>query len=89
MSWRPQGADHMCQIIELKENGELSSFISKRVKTEDARKAQAAMAYPRKEVRRDPEAWLKKNMPLLRSRSGDPWVKEVLAGLVGYDKLAC
>ena len=89
MSWRPQGADHMCQIIELKENGELSSFISKRVKTEDARKAQAAMAYLRKEVRRDPEAWLKKNMPLLQSRSGDPWVKEVLAGLAGYDKLAC
>jgi len=89
MSWRPQGADHMCQIIELKENGELPSFISKRVKTADARKAQAAMAYLRKEVRRDPEAWLKKNMPLLQSRSGDPWVKEVLAGLAGYDKLAC
>ena len=89
MSWRPQGADHMCQIIELKENGELSSFIFKRVKTEDARKAQASMAYLRKEVRRDPEAWLKKNMPLLQSRSGDPWVKEVLAGLAGYDKLAC
>jgi len=28
-------------------------------------------------------------MPLLQSRSGDPWVKEVLAGLAGYDKLAC
>ena len=34
-------------------------------------------------------AWLKKNMPLLQSRSGDPWVKEVLAGLAGYGKLAC
>jgi len=88
-SWRICGADHMCQIIELKENGELSSFISKRVKTADARNAQAAMAYLRKEVRRDPEAWLKKNLPLLRSRSGDPWVREILAGLAGYDKLAC
>jgi len=30
LSWRPEGAHCMCQIIELRENGELSAFISKR-----------------------------------------------------------
>lgn len=88
MNWRPQGADHMCQIIELKENGELCNFISRRRKVNDGL-AEVAMASLRGEVRRDPEAWLKKNMPLLRSRSGDPWVKDVLRVLAGHEKIAC
>jgi len=88
MSWRPSGADHMCQIIELRENGELGSFISKRRKMGE-KAAEEAMASLRREVRRDPEAWLRKNMPLLETRSGDPWVKEVLMGLAGYSKMAC
>ncbi len=37
----------------------------------------------------DPEAWLRKNMPLLEARSGNPWVKDVLMGLAGYAKIAC
>ena len=88
MSWRPHGADCMCQIIELRENGELSSFISQRKKA-DVKSVQAAMASLRREVRRNPEAWLRKNMPLLESRSGDPWVKDVLKALAGYDRIAC
>ena len=88
MSWRPSGADHMCQIIELRENGELGTFISKRRKVDEG-KAREAMSSLRREVRRNPEAWLKKNMPLLETRSGDPWVKDVLMGLAGYTKIAC
>ena len=88
MSWRIEGADHMCQIIELKENGELLPYLASR-RGESARAEQAAMAYLRKEVRRDPEAWRKKNMPLLRSRSGDSWVKDVLMGLAGKERIAC
>jgi len=87
MSWRPSGADHMCQIIELKENGELGNFISRRRKA-DEKAAEAAMASLRREVRRNPEAWLKKNMPLLQTRSGDPWVKDVLKVLAGYERMA-
>jgi hypothetical protein len=45
---------------------------------ESARAEKWAMTSLRKEVRRDPEALLKKNMPLFQSRSGDPWVKDVL-----------
>jgi hypothetical protein len=88
MSWRPCGADHMCQIIELRENGELAGFISRRRKA-DEKAAEVAMASLRREVRRNPEAWLRKNMPLLETRSGDPWVKDVLMGLAGYAKIAC
>jgi hypothetical protein len=36
---------------------------------------------------RDPEAWSEKNMPALRSRSGDPWVKDVLKVLGGYVRI--
>jgi hypothetical protein len=78
----------MCQIIELQENGEVRSFISKG-KRADEKSAAAAMASLRKEVKRDPEAWLKKNMPLLETRSSDPWVKEILRNLAGYEKIAC
>ncbi len=88
MSWRPQGAEHMCQIIELRENGELGTFISKRKKV-DEKRSEAAMDSLRREVRRDPEAWLRKHMPLLQAKSGDPWVKDVLKGLAGYEKIAC
>jgi hypothetical protein len=88
MSWRPCGADCMCQIIELRENGELGAFISQRRKA-DEKSAEVAMASLRREVRRNPEAWLRKNMPLLETRSGDPWVKDVLMGLAGYTKIAC
>ena len=88
MSWRPRGADHMCQIIELRENGELARFISKRRKA-DEKAAEAAMASLRREVRRNPEAWVKKHMPLLEARSGDPWVKDVLRVLAGHKKIAC
>jgi len=88
MSWRPSGADGVCQIIELKENGELGAFISKRRKA-DEKATQAAMASLRREVKKNPEAWLRKNMPLLGARSGDPWVKGVLMGLAGYTKIAC
>lgn len=88
MSWRPAGADHMCQIIELRENGELATFVSKRRKA-DEKTAQEAMSSLRKEVKRSPEAWLRRHMPLLESRSGDPWVKEVLKSLAGYERIAC
>lgn len=88
MSWRPAGADHRCQVIELRENGELFAFILRKRKT-DEKANQAAMASLKKEVRRDPEAWLKKHMPLLESRSGDPWVKDVLRTLAGYKRMAC
>jgi len=88
MSWRIEGADHLCQVIELKENGELLPFLASR-RGESARAEKGAMASLRKEVRRDPEAWLKKNMPLLQTRSGDPWVKDVLMGLAGYERIAC
>jgi len=43
----------------------------------------------RREVKKNPEARFKKHMPLLDARSGDPWVKEVLMGLAGYDGIAC
>ena len=88
MSWRPSGADHMCRIIELRENGELGNFISRRRRA-DEKAAEVAMASLRREVKKDPEAWLKKNMPLLGTRSGDPWVKDVLMGLAGYTRIAC
>jgi hypothetical protein len=88
MSWRPGGADHMCQIIELRENGGLESYITARRKANE-KAAVAAMISLRKEVRRNPEAWLKKNMPLLEVRSGDPWVKDILRGLAGHAKIAC
>ncbi|NPV60731.1 MAG: ISLre2 family transposase [Actinobacteria bacterium] len=88
MSWRPSGADHMCQIIELKENGDLGSYVTARRKA-DEKAAEAAMASLRREVRRNPEAWLRKNMPLLEVRSGDPWVKDVLRVLAGHEKIAC
>jgi hypothetical protein len=88
MSWRLEGADCMCQIIELRENGELSAFTSGR-READVKATEAATASLRREVRRNPEAWLKKHMPPLESRSGNPWVKEVLMGLAGYSKIAC
>lgn len=88
MSWRPQGADHMCQIIELRENGYLGSFVTAMRKANE-KAAVAAMASLRREVRRNPEAWLRKNMPLLEARSGDPWVKNILMGLAGHSKIAC
>lgn len=88
MSWRPSGADHMCQIIELREIGELRNSVSKKRKT-DEKAAEAAMASLKKEVRRSLEAWIRKNMPLLRSKSLDSWVKDVLMGLAGYGKMAC
>ena len=88
MGWRPQGADHMCQIIELRENGDLGSFVTARRKA-DEKAAEAAMASLGREVRRDPEAWLRRNMPLLEARSGDPWVKDVLMGLASISKIAC
>ena len=88
MSWRPQGAGHLCQVIELKENGELLSFVSRRQK-DHQESAQKAMASLRREVRRDPEAWLRCHMPILKTKSGDPWVKDVLKGLAGCAKIAC
>jgi len=87
MSWRPDGADHLCQVIELRENGELFSFVSQRRKAHPE-VTEVAIASLRKEVRRDPEAWLRSHMPLLQTRSGDPWVKDVLMGLAGYSKTA-
>jgi hypothetical protein len=78
----------MCQIIELRENGELGDFISRRRKA-DEKATEVAMASLRREVSRNPEAWLRKNMPLLQTRSGDPWVKDVLMGLAGYERIAC
>jgi len=78
----------MCQIIELRENGAFGSFVTARRKA-DGKTAEAAMASLRREVRRNPEAWLKKNMPLLEARSGDPWVKDILRGLAGSSKIAC
>ncbi|MBC7246878.1 MAG: UPF0236 family protein [Actinobacteria bacterium] len=88
MGRRPQGADHMCQIIELRENGELGSYVTAR-RQADEKAAVAAMASLRGEARRNPEAWLKKNMPLLEARSGDPWVKDVLRVLAGHERIAC
>lgn len=88
MSWSVSGADSFCQVIELYENGEPSSFLASR-KRMNQRAEEAAMASLKKEVRRDPEAWLRKNMPLLQVRSGDPWVKDVLMGLAGYERMAC
>ncbi|WP_287154034.1 hypothetical protein, partial [Candidatus Solincola tengchongensis] len=80
--------DCMCQVIELRENGELPTFLSKR-RNAHQKEAQLAMASLRKEVRKDPEAWLKKRMPLLETRSGDPWVKDVLKALAGHERIAC
>lgn len=88
MSWSVAGADSLCQLIELSENGELSSFLSSRRRANHGME-KAALASLRKEVRRDPEAWLRKRMPALQSRSGDPWVKDVLRGLSGYQRMAC
>ncbi|MBC7246880.1 MAG: hypothetical protein H5T73_03755 [Actinobacteria bacterium] len=88
MGRRPQGADHMCQIIELRENGELGNLISRRRRADDGA-AEVAAASFRGEARRNPEAWLKKNMPLLEARSGDPWVKDVLRVLAGHERMAC
>ncbi len=87
MSWSPKGADSMCQIVELKENGELSTFLlrKRRIKEREEKKVLLSL---RREVRRDPEAWLRKHMPVLEARSGDPWVKEVLRGLAGYSMIA-
>jgi hypothetical protein len=87
MSWSVSGADSLCQVIELSQNGELSSFLASRRAT-DRRAERMAMSSLRKEVRRNPEAWLKKNMPLLQTRSGDPWVKDVLKVLAGYERMA-
>jgi hypothetical protein len=72
----------------LKENGELLSFVSRRQK-DHQESAQKAMASLRREVRRDPEAWLRCHMPILKTKSGDPWVKDVLKGLSGCAKIAC
>jgi hypothetical protein len=87
MSWSVSGEESLCQVIELPENGELSSFTASRRRT-NGRAVKVAMASLRKEVRRDPEARLKKNMPALRSRSGDPRVKDVLKVLAGYEGIA-
>jgi hypothetical protein len=78
----------LCPIIELRENGELGNFISGGRKA-DEKATEVAMASLRREVRRNPEAWFKKNMPLFQTRSGDPWVKDVLMGLAGYERIAC
>ncbi|MDI6873502.1 hypothetical protein [Candidatus Solincola sp.] len=87
MSWSRKGADSMCQIVEPRENGELPASVlrKRRIKERTEKKILASL---RREVRKDPEAWLRKHMPLLESRSGDPWVKEVLRGLAGYSMIA-
>lgn len=87
MSWSVSGADCLCQVIELYQNGELASFLASRRRV-DQGVERAAMASLRKEMKRDPEAWIKNHMPLLRTRSGDPWVKDVLASLAGYERIA-
>ncbi len=46
-SWRPEGALCMCQIIEIKENGELPSFLSKKSSAHQ-KEAQVAMDSLRK-----------------------------------------
>ncbi|MBC7253751.1 MAG: hypothetical protein H5T72_07275 [Actinobacteria bacterium] len=74
-------------MIELSQNGEFSSFLASRRRT-NGRAAKTALASLRKEARRDPEAWLNKHVPALRPRSGDPWVKDVLKVLAGYERMA-
>lgn len=58
MSWMHTGADCICQIIELKENGELVAFLSK-WSSAHQQEAQVTVASFRREVKRNPDAWLK------------------------------
>lgn len=37
----------------------------------------------KREARRDPERWRQGHAPLLRAKSGQPWVKDVLRHLAG------
>ncbi|MDD3717610.1 MAG: ISLre2 family transposase [Actinomycetota bacterium] len=82
MSWSVSGADHMCKIIELSRNGELAGWCRERRASAEGIEVKAFEKLKR-EVRRDPERWCQAYVPLLSSKSGQPWVKDVLRHLAG------
>ncbi len=87
MSWRAEGADHMCRIIELGENGELSSFISRSRRRVEDKVAKEVMASFRREVGRDPEAWLRRNMLPARVKERRPLGEGSTHGSCGLHRI--
>lgn len=82
MSWSVAGADHMCKIIELSRNGELTGWCKQRRASADKTEAEV-LENLRREVRRNPEQWCQAHVPLLSAKSGEPWIKDVLRHLAG------
>jgi|Deesub1362A_J573_1020465.scaffolds.fasta_scaffold16632_1 hypothetical protein len=76
MRWSKNGANAMAKVISLRENKELSSFLSKKREKPKLLKTQEVVEKVRGEIKKDPEAWLKVRLPAFSGpHSSRPWVK--------------